>query len=168
MWLVLQVRIKTFKKCVCPGKLWHWILLGITKELDEVGIPHLGVGPDIVESRESARAFPRDPNVGAVIVGFDEHFSYPKMVKAATYLADKNVHFIGTNTDEQFPTSENVIMPGELIWKLVSEIFRTSSYCLKPFLCFSIIFKLQKNWITMNIMMSFFLIYQVLEAWFAV
>lgn len=36
------------------------------------------------------------------------------MLKAATYLNDKNVIFIGTNTDERFPTSNKMIIPGKL------------------------------------------------------
>lgn len=56
--------------------------------------------------------FEKDPEVAAVLVGYDKHFSYPKMVKAATYLRDPNVHFIGTNTDENYPISSDIVLPG--------------------------------------------------------
>ncbi|EZA62560.1 hypothetical protein DMN91_006097 [Ooceraea biroi] len=84
----------------------------IATELEQVGISCCGVGPDVAKQNTSYSSFKKDPEVGAVIVGFDEHFSYPKMVKAATYLRDKNVHFIGTNTDERFPVSNHVVIPG--------------------------------------------------------
>ncbi|XP_047366333.1 glycerol-3-phosphate phosphatase-like [Vespa velutina] len=86
----------------------------ITKELEKVGISHYGVGPDVINPDIpcSYTIFNKDPEVGAVIVGFDEHFSYSKMVKAATYLNDPNVHFIGTNTDERFPLAQNIVVPG--------------------------------------------------------
>lgn len=86
----------------------------ITKELENVGISHCGVGPDAInpDIPYSYMIFNKDPDVGAVIVGFDEHFSYPKMVQAATYLNDPNVHFIGTNTDERFLAAQNIVVPG--------------------------------------------------------
>jgi len=82
--------------------------------LKQVGISYCGVGPDIAEQDISyfEKDFEKDPEIGAVIVGFDEHFSYPKMVKASIYLRDTNVHFIGTNLDERLPLSKNVIIPG--------------------------------------------------------
>ncbi|XP_078052348.1 glycerol-3-phosphate phosphatase-like isoform X1 [Augochlora pura] len=84
----------------------------IAKELHAVGISSIGVGPDPINKNVPYNAFIKDPEVGAVIVGFDEHFSYPKMVKAASYLSDPDVHFIATNTDEGFPIANNVIIPG--------------------------------------------------------
>ncbi|XP_066590175.1 uncharacterized protein [Prorops nasuta] len=86
----------------------------ITKELDKVGITSIGVGPDPVKQNDSVsyQQFEKDPDVGAVIVGFDEHFSYPKMIKAATYLYDPNVLFIGTNTDCRVLIPNSFVFPG--------------------------------------------------------
>uniref|UniRef100_A0A0K8TSQ9 Putative phosphoglycolate/pyridoxal phosphate phosphatase family n=1 Tax=Tabanus bromius TaxID=304241 RepID=A0A0K8TSQ9_TABBR len=85
---------------------------GITKELDAVGIQHTGVGPDVLQTSLHHfvnHDFKLEDGIGAVIVGFDEHFSFPKMAKAASYLNDPNCLFIGTNTDERFP------MPGYVV-----------------------------------------------------
>lgn len=87
---------------------------GVSQELDLVGIRHTGVGPDAMNGSLLELingSFKPDPDVGAVIVGFDEHFSYPKLLKAGTYLNDPNVLFIATNTDERFPMPACVV-PG--------------------------------------------------------
>lgn len=88
---------------------------GITKELDKVGIGYTEVGPDpmvcdigtLVNSKTKL-----DPDVGAVIVGYDEHISFPKMLKAASYLKNPDCLFIATNTDQVFPLKSNLVIPG--------------------------------------------------------
>lgn len=85
---------------------------GISRELDNVGIKHTESGPDVTTNIQNLFAeFKPDPEIGAVVVGFDEHLSFPKMYKAATYLANPECLFIGTNTDERFP-SRNGVVPG--------------------------------------------------------
>ncbi|KOX80103.1 Phosphoglycolate phosphatase, partial [Melipona quadrifasciata] len=88
--------------------------VGIAKELEAEGIKHCGVGPDIMEEDEveMIKNFKPDPEVGAVIVGFDEHFSFPKLSKAATYLQDPSVYFIGTNCDTERPSPNTNKFPG--------------------------------------------------------
>ncbi|CAI2351765.1 unnamed protein product [Caenorhabditis sp. 36 PRJEB53466] len=39
----------------------------------------------------------------AVVVSFDSHFSYPKLMKAANYLADPHVELLVCNEDTTFP-----------------------------------------------------------------
>ncbi|XP_054710774.1 glycerol-3-phosphate phosphatase-like [Uloborus diversus] len=87
---------------------------GITFELQKAGIDHLPVGPDPVPE-DWVKWIPElklDPEVGAVVVGFDHYISYPKLTKAASYLRDPETLFIATNRDEQFPTERNLTIPG--------------------------------------------------------
>lgn len=87
----------------------------IASELDALNVKHFGVGEDYLKT--SVPTFVEniklEPDVGAVLVGFDEHLSYPKLFRAASYLKDQNVLFVATNTDESFPVAgTNLVMPG--------------------------------------------------------
>ncbi|XP_046747829.1 glycerol-3-phosphate phosphatase-like [Diprion similis] len=91
---------------------------GIGEELDLVGIRHTGIGPDILEPDLNTflHSFVPDPEVGAVVVSFDEHISYPKLVKAAKYLSDPSVLFLATSVDLRIPVATGVVPgPGALI-----------------------------------------------------
>ena len=68
----------------------------------------MGAGDEL----EPLMQFQPDPKVGAVVVGFDKHFSYPKLMKAATYVSDPTVHFLGTNPDVERPSSSDNRFPG--------------------------------------------------------
>ncbi|KAL4707693.1 hypothetical protein ACJJTC_014874 [Scirpophaga incertulas] len=86
---------------------------GIGEELKAVGIRHIGVGPDPVKPDfKSMPPSDLDPEIGAVVVGFDEHVSYPKLMKAASYLSSPECLFVATNTDERFPKPGSIVVPG--------------------------------------------------------
>lgn len=78
------------------------------RELDIAGIEHFGIGADHLEGPIAEfvlKKFKLEEGVGAVLVGFDGHFSYVKLIKAVNYLCDADVKFIATNPDNayQFP-----------------------------------------------------------------
>ncbi|XP_046394326.1 glycerol-3-phosphate phosphatase isoform X1 [Ischnura elegans] len=92
---------------------------GLAKELDVAGIRYTGLGPDVMpevwstlRSVEGDIENHLDGEVGAVVVGFDPHFSYPKLIKAASYLSNPDCLYIATNTDERFPVNSRLVYPG--------------------------------------------------------
>ncbi|KAM4631777.1 glycerol-3-phosphate phosphatase [Discoglossus pictus] len=95
------------------GKVY---LLGgraLSEELGAAGIPHLGQGPDPLTGGPSDWAGVEiDPEVRAVVVGFDEHFNYMKLNRALQYLKNPDCLFIATNTDTRLPLEGGRAIPG--------------------------------------------------------
>ena len=80
---------------------------GMVEELDKSDIPHFGFGPDT----DVPSVNPADlehildlghNNVDVVLVGFDVHFSYNKLFRAASYLSNPDCHYMATNDMEKW------------------------------------------------------------------
>ncbi|KAG8184077.1 hypothetical protein JTE90_006714 [Oedothorax gibbosus] len=111
---------------------------GITDELTSAGIRHLPIGPDTCTEdwvdELALGELPLDPEVGAVLVGFDQDFSYPKLTKAASYLFNPEILLLATNRDEQFPSEGDIVIPGAGIFvTAVEAVAGREAVCLgKP------------------------------------
>ncbi|XP_049949633.1 glycerol-3-phosphate phosphatase-like isoform X2 [Schistocerca serialis cubense] len=53
-----------------------------------------------------------DPDVGAVIVAYDDHISLPKIIKAATYVKDPNCLYLGTSAEGRKIIKGDFSVPG--------------------------------------------------------
>lgn len=89
---------------------------GISKELAKFGIESEGVGLEPTPEHwlpGYADIEDYDEETRAVIVGFDNQISFPKLVKACSYLKRPDCLFIAANADETFPApNERVMVPG--------------------------------------------------------
>lgn len=92
----------------------------MAQELDNFSIQHTAVGPDPHESLLEHglnilkfKDLPLDPDVKAVLVGFDSYFNYVKIMKCASYIVSKKALFVATNEDAQVPIQgSEILMPG--------------------------------------------------------
>lgn len=76
--------------------------VGISEELDLIGVPWIGAGQDAGKKIElkSGFALPHDKDVGAVIVGFDREINYHKIQYAQLCINENpGCEFIATNLD---------------------------------------------------------------------
>ncbi|KAH0631732.1 hypothetical protein JD844_019484 [Phrynosoma platyrhinos] len=88
----------------------------LSAELEAAGVSHLGCGPSPAPDSAlfGARA-PLDPAVRAVLVGYDEHFSYGKLCLALRYLlrgGEEGCLLVGTNRDHRLPLEGGSAVPG--------------------------------------------------------
>ncbi|XP_046342123.2 glycerol-3-phosphate phosphatase-like [Haliotis rufescens] len=84
-------------------------------ELDKYGIRHTGIGPDqekIDGSYPEWLTMKLDPEVNCVMVGFDKYLSFPKILKASSYLKKKDTIFLATNEDSNLPAAGDIVIPG--------------------------------------------------------
>ncbi|XP_075743108.1 glycerol-3-phosphate phosphatase isoform X2 [Rhipicephalus microplus] len=98
------------------GKIYLVASTGLRDELNEGGFTTLPVGPDTTGPdwlKFCLEEVKIEPGVKAVVCGFDEHLSFNKCLRAATYLKDKDCLFLATNTDETYPcTNLDIVVPG--------------------------------------------------------
>ncbi|KAK3094704.1 hypothetical protein FSP39_005231 [Pinctada imbricata] len=97
------------------GKIYVVGNEGMGEELDNYGFNHCGIGPDPVKGPTDLHSFSTtelDPDVNCVLVGFDPHLSYNKMVKGASYARREGALFIATNEDSFLPLDGDVVIPG--------------------------------------------------------
>lgn len=72
--------------------------------------------PDIINAdvRTFWKTVKLEDDIGAVIVGYDEHISYPKMCKALNYLQNEKCLFVATNNDPtKKSTNPTLKLPGK-------------------------------------------------------
>lgn len=100
--------------CKLEGKVYLIGSNAMREELEKMGIRTLGMGPDPISGVQIDWAnVPLDQEVRAVLVGFDEHFSYMKLNRALQYLCNPDCQFVGTNTDTRLPLEGGKAVPGE-------------------------------------------------------
>lgn len=83
---------------------------GLMEELRLAGLVVLG-GPEYERRDYQCDHFEVDPEVRAVVVGFDRDISYHKFTYAFKCVKEHGAEFIATNTDAQFPL-ETSLIPG--------------------------------------------------------
>ncbi|XP_026206957.1 glycerol-3-phosphate phosphatase [Anabas testudineus] len=99
--------------CKLEGKVYLMGSDAMRQELEAVGIQQTGVGPDHISGKQTDWAnVPLDPEVKAVLVGFDAHFSYMKLNRAFQYLTQQDCLFVGTNRDTRLPLEGGKAVPG--------------------------------------------------------
>ncbi|XP_030625252.1 pyridoxal phosphate phosphatase [Chanos chanos] len=92
------------------GKVYVIGCQGVLKELQDAGVPV--VEEDNDSSSFSIYDFPLDPDVRAVLVGYDENFNFMKLAKACCYLRNSECLFLATDPDPWHPLRGGRITPG--------------------------------------------------------
>ncbi|XDB64159.1 hypothetical protein AB1E18_017474 [Capra hircus] len=88
--------------------------VALAAELEAVGVSCVGVGPEPLRGDGPGDWLdaPLEPDVRAVVVGFDPHFSYMKLTKAVRYLQQPDCLLVGTNMDNRLPLENGRFIAG--------------------------------------------------------
>ncbi|KAJ3122232.1 hypothetical protein HK098_003000 [Nowakowskiella sp. JEL0407] len=108
---------------------------GIQDELTAEGVQSVGGQSDNANlpAITAMDTVNHDPEIGAVLFGFDLNINYHKLAKAHTYLQDPNVHFLATNDDRTFPAGGKVFPgTGALLAVLSTSTGRSPTVLGKP------------------------------------
>uniref|UniRef100_F6Q7P2 Phosphoglycolate phosphatase n=1 Tax=Ciona intestinalis TaxID=7719 RepID=F6Q7P2_CIOIN len=108
--------LKNIAKVLVQGKVYLVGNPAMAEELDSLKIQHFGSGPDnqvTTQDHDEVRSCALENDVSAVLVGYDGHISYTKMIKAASYLNDPKCLYVATNEDHRMPLNgERHVVPG--------------------------------------------------------
>ncbi|EDW38796.1 GL13742 [Drosophila persimilis] len=86
----------------------------IVDELAKENICSFSVGKEklLKPMEQFAKDMYLDHEVGAVIIGKDESFNVPKIIRASSYLQEPKVLFLGTCLDTAYPVGKNRMIVG--------------------------------------------------------
>ncbi|KAF4108474.1 pyridoxal phosphate phosphatase [Onychostoma macrolepis] len=92
------------------GKVYVIGCGGVMKELRDAGVPV--AEEEDAEPGASIYTCPLDPDVKAVLVGYDENFTFMKLAKACCYLRNSECLFLATDPDPWHPLRGGRVTPG--------------------------------------------------------
>ncbi|XP_016312311.1 pyridoxal phosphate phosphatase-like [Sinocyclocheilus anshuiensis] len=92
------------------GKVYVIGCDGVMKELRDAGVPV--AEEEDAEPGASIYTCPLDPDVKAVLVGYDENFTFMKLAKACCYLRSSECLFLATDPDPWHPLRGGRVTPG--------------------------------------------------------
>jgi len=123
---------------------------GIADELTKVGIESSGVGnePTPEHWTPGMADIDLDPEVGAVVIGFDNQISFSKLVRACSYVSRPGCLFIASNADESYPSplgkpEVKVPGPGAYVAAITAVTGKEPIQLGKPFKYFFDIIRMQ-------------------------
>lgn len=120
---------------------------GTSAELNLAGIKNYGTGPDVAASSYFFKEIQPDPDVGAVIVGFDYQLSLPKLTRATTFLANPGCQLIGLETENVVPVARcQMPLTGSIAKVLEASSNKKVTFVGKPSdVLANVVFNLEKN-----------------------
>uniref|UniRef100_A0A8C1W612 Pyridoxal (pyridoxine, vitamin B6) phosphatase n=2 Tax=Cyprinus carpio TaxID=7962 RepID=A0A8C1W612_CYPCA len=92
------------------GKVYVIGCGGVMRELRDAGVPV--AEEEDAEPGASIYTCPLDPDVKAVLVGYDENFTFMKLAKACCYLRSPECLFLATDPDPWHPLRGGRVTPG--------------------------------------------------------
>lgn len=101
--------VKNVLKLPEDKKVYMIGMPGLVHEFDLLGIKTVGPGR---REKPARMMVDKEPDVGAVVVAFEDHFCMTKASEALQYLQDPEIPFIATNTDITYPVKPGVYSAG--------------------------------------------------------
>ncbi|KAM4614902.1 pyridoxal phosphate phosphatase [Polymixia lowei] len=114
------------------GKVYVIGCQAVVQELREAGVSI--VEEDVDSQTGTIYDYPLDPDVRAVLVGYDEKFNFVKLAKASCYLQNPECLFLATDPDPWHPLRGGRITPGSgsLMAAVETASSRTATVIGKP------------------------------------